>query len=119
MLFRVLLLATLALLALLVFFQLRLTLECLVAWDALEDGVSDCARVGFNHLGLLLLEHVFRDGTEIKDAPLGVVDVEFSRQVELVGDDAVELNVASCADDLLLALTSIDLLVDVHYFRLL
>ena len=99
MLLQVFLLVLLMLLALAMLLQLLLALEELIARNAFGELFCDRAGVGSDHLGAFLVENVLGDGRQLGHSSLGVVDVELSRQVQLVIDYLVKADVASRADD--------------------
>ena len=104
------LLSPLVVLRLLVLLQLFLSLENLLAWLALVNNFTQLALALRLLLqdSLLLFENFFRNRLKVSHASLRVVNMILTRQMHLVLHNALELNPASTADNLLIVLHSIN-----------
>lgn len=97
--------------------ELLLALEALIAWNALDQLLSDRAGVRSHHLCPFLIKNVLADRRKLCHSSLGVVDVELSRQVQLVIDYLVKTDMARRADNGSSLLGSLFNLLVVHKCR--
>ena len=88
----IVLLVLLMFLAFLVLFHLLSALEQLITRLTFVNHFADRTSVGTHHLCLFLLKDVLGDRIEFGHSSLGIVYVEFGRQMQFIVDDGVEFD---------------------------